>query len=53
LQKYIFQMLVMTSDRPKFGSAPVPAKILTGTEILVLVPAKFELPVPAGISVQI
>ncbi len=39
------------SDRPKFGSVPVPAEILTGTEISV--PAKFELSVPAEISIQI
>jgi hypothetical protein len=42
---------VATSDRPKFGS--VPADIFTGTKILVSVPAKFELSVPAEISVQI
>jgi hypothetical protein len=41
-----------SSDRPKFGSVPVPAGIKTGTEISVSVPAKFVISVSAGISVQ-
>ncbi len=41
-----------SSDRPKFGSVPVSAEILTGTEILVSVPAELTVSVPAEISVQ-
>ena len=43
---------VNTSDRPKFGSVPVPAEILVWTEISVPVPARFEISVSAEISVQ-
>ena len=39
------------SDRPKFGSVPVPAEIKTVTEISVSVPARLRISVPAGISV--
>jgi len=42
----------MTSDRPKFGSVPVPAEIGIGTETPVSVPAISEISVPAEISVQ-
>ncbi len=42
----------MISDRPKFGLVPVPAKIGTGTEIPVSVPAISENSVPAEILVQ-
>ncbi len=40
------------SDRPKFGSVPVPAEIGTGAEISVSVPARFNISVSAEISVQ-
>ncbi len=40
------------SDRPKFGSVPVPAEIETGTEIPVSVPAKLVISVLDKISVQ-
>ena len=43
---------VVASDRPKFGSAPVPAEIMTRTETPVSVPASLEISVPAEISVQ-
>ena len=45
-------MITITSDRPKFGSVPVPAKIVTWTDISVSVPAKFQISVSAEISVQ-
>ncbi len=38
---------------PKFGSVLVPAENRIATEIPVSVPARFEIPVPAEISVQI
>jgi len=44
--------VIITSDRPKFGSGPVPAEIGTGTEIPVSVPAISEILVLAEISVQ-
>jgi len=43
---------IIASDRPKFGSVPVPAEIGTGTEIPVLVLAMSETLVPAEIWVQ-
>ncbi len=47
-----FECNVLNSDRPKFGSVPVPAEIETVTEISVSVPAKLVISVPAEISVQ-
>ena len=40
------------SDRPKFGSVPVPAEIPTEISVPVSVPAKFVISVLAGIPVQ-
>ena len=40
------------SDRPKFGSVPVPATISTGTEVPVPVLDIFKISIPAGNSVQ-
>ncbi len=40
------------SDRPKFGSFPVPVEILTVTEKTVSVSAKLAIPVLAEVSVQ-
>jgi len=48
----ICQKYVNTSDRPKFGSVPVPAEILTWTGISVSVPARFVISVPAEFSVE-
>jgi len=45
-------LLLITSDRPKFGSVPVPAEIGTGAEISVSVPARFNISVSAEISVR-
>ncbi len=43
---------LMTSDRPKFGSVPLPAEISSRTEISVSVPAELQISVQAKISVQ-
>jgi hypothetical protein len=43
---------VAVSDRPKFGSVPVPAEITTEISVPVSVPAKFGILVLAGILVQ-
>ena len=43
---------MLTSDRPKFGSVPVPATISTGTEIPVPVSDIFKISDPGGNSVQ-
>ncbi len=50
--KYYCYTIIEFSDRPKFGSVPVPAEIGIGTEIPVSVPAISEILVPAEISVQ-